>query len=167
MSKKSDGKVEVQQRIGKVRAYLAALGLPVSQTQAYEVAARVLGFENKHFLAAALPEISPAALCFAPKNAQPPAQDVKGFKLIRMDSAEGSTWHRYFLAPAHLDVTFIKQKLEAEALRLKEEEGDGTETGNYWRYQGLDVMDFARSLGLEPIEPVVCAETWDVPTACF
>lgn len=161
MSKKSDGKVEVQQRIGKVRAYLAALGSPVSQTQAYEVAARVLGFENKHSLSAALPDIESTTLCFPHKAGQPPAQD--GFRLLRMDSVEGPTWNRYFLVPSHLDMALIKQKLEAEAARLKDEDGDGTETGNYWRYQGLDILDFGRSLGLTPIEPVVCTETWDAP----
>ena len=88
-------------------------------------------------------------------------KSVKGVKVLKLTSIEGSTYDKFFLVPPHIDIEVVKKKLDEEVERLKIEDGNGMDNGNYLRYQGLDIADFAKGLGLEQVKPETCSEHWD------
>lgn len=88
-------------------------------------------------------------------------KSVKGVKVLKMTSIESSTYDKFFLVPPHVDIEVVKKKLDEEVERLKTEDSDGLDNGNYLRYQGLDIADFAKGLGLEQVKPETCSENWD------
>ena len=89
-------------------------------------------------------------------------KSVKKVKLIRMTSSDGDKYDLFFLAPPHLDVEVIKRKLDAEVARLKKRDEDNAAQGDEDnQYTDSDIIAFAKSLGIEPVEPETCSENWD------
>lgn len=157
MKNQSNSKTEIQQRVGKVRAYLAGLGLPVSQTQAYEVAARVFGLENKHSLAAMLPKVTPADLCLSNTG-----RSMKGVKILQLTSTDGSDYDKFFLVPPHLELKSVKALFDAEITRLRERDRIYMEAGKEdYEYKDTDIIAFGESLGLTYVQSETGSQNWD------
>lgn len=101
-------KSEQTNRVKAVRDYLAAIGMPVSTTQACEIVARSLGHKNKHTLATSLK--SPASS--TTRSGLPETVDLDGkplrvFKLtdepFSLDEMRAMDWTFDVVVPVALD----------------------------------------------------------------
>jgi hypothetical protein len=137
LKKQSDSKVELKSRIELARDYLQAIGHPVSQTQGYELAARLLGFQNKHALCAAIPTVELERMFLVPSVASPAVLSpavagplvAKPFDLYIEAFSTGHDSTRWLRV--HVDQSFVDAILAQQQVCLKKKL-ESTATSESW-----------------------------------
>lgn len=96
-------KITQKNRVASVREYLAGIGHPVGQTQAYEILARALGHKNKHVLASSVEDATVAPNESASKES---AHRVfmPGDKPLSVQEMRAMGWQFDVVIPVPLDL---------------------------------------------------------------